>query len=156
MKQNLLCGLLAVAFLTLTGSPAMAQGRGFGIGVILGEPSGIALKEWVGPTTAFDGAVAWSFRNEAAIHLHADYLIHKFGLLKVEEGSLPIYFGIGARLKLGEDASLAVRVPVGVDYLFAHDPLDIFLELVPMLVLTPSTEAQVSGGLGIRYFFGQK
>ncbi|UCH66063.1 MAG: hypothetical protein JSW63_02715, partial [Ignavibacterium sp.] len=66
----------------------------------------------------------------------------------------PIYYGIGARLKFGEeDTKLAVRIPVGAAYLFEDAPVDIFLEVVPMLELIPKTKFQFNAALGARYFF---
>jgi len=48
---------------------------------------------------------------------------------------------------------VGVRIPVGINYIFAKAPLDIFLEIVPMLELVPRTEFNLNGGIGIRYFF---
>jgi len=48
---------------------------------------------------------------------------------------------------------LAVRIPVGIDYLFSDAPVDIFLEVVPMLDLIPKTKFQFNAALGARYFF---
>ena len=38
-----------------------AQEKDFGVGAILGEPTGVSLKKWLGARTAIDGALAWSF-----------------------------------------------------------------------------------------------
>ena len=42
-------------------SRAFSQSSGFGIGVIIGEPTGISLKHWMSQTTALDAGVAWGF-----------------------------------------------------------------------------------------------
>ncbi|KPK98018.1 MAG: hypothetical protein AMJ90_10080, partial [candidate division Zixibacteria bacterium SM23_73_2] len=55
-----------------------AQEDGFGLGVIVGEPTGICGKLWTSGRTAVDGAVAWSFEGESSVHLHADFLYHDF------------------------------------------------------------------------------
>ena len=158
-----------MAALTLC-RPAMAQDKGFGLGVILGEPTGISGKVWVGPNTAFDGAVAWSFGYHSAFHAHLDYLYHNFNLFRVEEGKLALYYGIGGRFKADGDHSdadknhghvhrdhshVGVRVPVGLDYLVEGVPLDIFVEVAPIVELVPDTDISLNGGIGIRYFFGQ-
>jgi hypothetical protein len=130
-----------------------AQGDGFGVGIILGEPTGLSAKFWLTDKTAVDGAIAWSMWNESAIHIHADFLVHSFNLINVSQGQLPIYFGIGPRIKLAHDPWFGVRIPIGLDYLFGSAPLDVFFELVPILDLVPGTYFHFNGAIGIRYFF---
>jgi hypothetical protein len=84
---------------------------------------------------------------------HADYLFHNFNLIKVEKGRLPVYYGIGASVVLASSVGAGIRVPVGLEYIFANAPFDIFLEVVPMLAVVPSTSFGVNAGLGARYFF---
>jgi hypothetical protein len=164
MSKSIIIVILAACLLC---SAAFAQKTGFGLGIIIGEPTGITGKCWLSGKSAIDGAVAWSFDGEN-LHLHADYLIHKFDLIKVAKGSLPLYFGVGVRVRFDEDDHhfddhdhdnhhhhdrIGVRIPVGLDYLFAHDPVDIFFEIVPILDLTPDTEFGFNAAIGFRYFF---
>jgi hypothetical protein len=142
---------LALA-LGLCGS-TFAQARGFGLGVILGEPTGINFKAWTGYKTAFVGAAAWSFGHEDSLHVHLDYIVHNFRLLKLENGHLPVYYGIGVRIKTGNDVRFGVRVPLGINYMFEKAPLDIFVEIAPIFDLTPKTDLFFNGGIGIRYYF---
>ncbi len=72
MKKIQLCPII----LLLLASSAMAQDRGFGLGVILGEPTGLSGKYWTSSTNAIDGGLAWSFRHAGFFHVHADYLWH--------------------------------------------------------------------------------
>jgi hypothetical protein len=88
-----------------------------------------------------------------ALHVHADFLVHSFNLINVSQGQLPLYFGIGARLKLSEDPLVGVRVPFGLAYLFGSAPLDVFLELVPILDLVPGTYFHFNSAIGVRYYF---
>jgi hypothetical protein len=131
----------------------LAQDQDFGLGFMIGEPTGISFKKWTGSTTAIDGAVAWSFRGEDSLHLHVDYLVHRFDLIKVQKGRLPVYFGLGARLNLQDPTTFGVRIPVGVCYLFEDASLDVFFELVPTFDLAPDTHFEISGAIGIRYYF---
>ena len=41
----------------------------------------------------------------------------------------------------------------GLDYLFATKPLDIVLEIVPVLDIVPDVNLGINGAIGIRYFF---
>jgi hypothetical protein len=150
---------IVVLLVGLTTGVAEAQSRGFGLGLIIGEPTGVSAKLWQSRTTALDFAAAWSFTDEAAFHLHADYLFHNFKLIHVDRGQLPVYYGIGLRVKLSDeekhdDTSLGLRIPVGLDYLFAAGtPLDVFIEVVPILDLVPNTDVTLNASLGLRYWF---
>ena len=149
VKLSMSCLVIIV----LCVSNVYAQESGFGLGIILGEPTGLSCKIWTTSTTAVDAAAAWSFADESALHLHADYLFHNFSLIDVERGLVPLYFGIGGRIKLEDDSKVGVRIPVGIGYFFEGAPLDFFLELVPILDLAPDTEFEFNGALGLRYFF---
>ena len=156
-KESLTMGrslvILMVGTLFLCGS-AVAQDSGFGLGIVLGEPTGLSCKKWYGSTTAIDGAIAWSSGKHNVLHLHGDYLIHNFNLFKLEKDKLPLYYGIGGKIKIIDGESrIGVRIPLGINYIFEKVPLDIFLEFVPLLDLVPGTNFRLKGAVGIRYYF---
>ncbi len=141
--------ILMLVFI-ITFSTTYGQGK-FGLGIILGEPTGISAKLWITGTTAIDGAVAWSFANESAFHIHADFLIHNFGVF---DKVVILYYGIGGRIKFRKDETrLGVRIPVGVAYDIPSTSIDLFLEIVPLLNLNPSTSFTLNGALGGRFHF---
>src|SRR5262245_52081899 len=147
------CRKLSLLFFILfLAATARAQERGFGLGVILGEPSGISGKSWLSKKTALAGAVAWSLEKDEALHIHLDHLFHDFDSMPVEQGTLALYYGFGGRIKFANESTISVRIPIGMNYLFASAPMDLFLEIVPMLDLIPRTEFNLNGGVGIRYF----
>jgi hypothetical protein len=129
-----------------------AQDSGFGLGIIIGEPTGVSLKSWVRQKHAIEAGIAWSLTNDW-FHIHVDYLIHNFELIDVNKGQLPFYFGFGANLGIGNNFNLGARVPVGLSYLFDGAPLDVFVEVVPALQLINQIQFQMYGGIGIRYWF---
>ncbi len=143
---------LLLAFIAV---PLAAQDRGFGAGVIVGEPTGLSIKNWLTPTTAIDGAAAWSFEGRDSFHVHASYLIHNFNLITVDEGRASVYYGIGARARFREGMSTraGVRVPVGLAYEFQQAPFELFAEVAPILDLSPSTDFSLNGAIGLRYYF---
>ena len=124
-----------------------------GIGVILGEPTGLSAKLW--NNTAFDLGVAWSFSGNGHFHIHGDYLFHRFGIFDVSKGALPLYFGVGARMLFRDEAddNIGVRFPIGIEYYFDDLPLAVFVEIVPILDLAPSSDFDINGGLGGRFYF---
>ena len=120
------------------------------IGVILGEPTGLSLKSWTSDNSAFDLAAAWSFSENGSIHLHGDYLRHNW--LNPDAGSLALYYGLGARVKLADDARLGARIPVGLQYLVPDTRLSAFFEVAPLFDVVPETKFNVNGGIGLRIF----
>jgi len=148
MRKIFLIGILLLAFSVSSN----AQEKGWGAGIIIGNPTGLSAKLWTGGNNAFQFGLAWSFSGNSSLLLQADYLWH-FSGIAVSEGKLPIYAGAGIRLKFNDDLGLGIRIPVGLDYMFANTPLDIFLEVVPVVKLTPSTGFDVDAGVGIRYWF---
>jgi hypothetical protein len=139
-----------VAFLCASTS---AQNKHFGVGIIVGEPTGVSFKYWTSSTTALDAALAWSFIDGGAFHIHADYIFHNFNLIRISEGKLPFYYGIGGRIKTANKVQIGVRVPLGLAYMFNTAPVDIFLEVVPILDLAPKTDFRINAAIGARYFF---
>lgn len=126
-----------------------------GVGIIAGEPTGLSAKLWAGNSNAFAAGLAWSFSGDSQLHIHTDYLFHNFSLINVEQGSLALHYGVGGRLQLREDddSKLGVRFPVGLSYFLADNPLELFVEIVPVLDLAPDSEFSGNGGLGVRYYF---
>ncbi len=151
-----LAGSLGAQDNVITKPRPVVQNKGFGLGIIAGEPTGPCFKWWLGSKSAIDGAVAWSFDKKGSLHIHADYLLHNFSLIKVNKGRLPFYYGLGGRIKFGhddDDDRLGVRIPLGLEYLFDGAPPGIFIELVPILDLVPKTEIEYNAAIGIRYYF---
>jgi hypothetical protein len=154
MKKILL--LTAVIIFTVA-SVSLSQPKGFGIGIIAGEPTGLSFKSWMNSTSAIDAGLGWSFVKEGSLHIHADYL-HHFGGIDVSSGNWPFYIGVGGRIKIknndhsDSDTRIGVRVPVGITYIPASTPLDVFLEVVPILDLAPESSLEFNAAIGIRYY----
>jgi hypothetical protein len=164
---------IVLALLVMVGL-ASAKGGNFGLGIMIGEPTGLSAKIWLNQKSAVDFGLAWSMNGDGAAHLHGDYLMHYFKLIHVERGRLPLYYGIGARVLIYGDRGhyyyyengnyydryhrknnifFGLRIPVGLDYIFEGNNVDIFLEIAPVLDLIPSTDLDFNGGIGVRYFF---
>jgi hypothetical protein len=145
--------ILCLIFSTNSATAQSKDGK-LGVGLMIGEPTGISLKYWQSQRNAIDGGIAWSLGQYDALHLHADYLWHSYTVFDdVEEGELPVYYGIGGRLVLTDnDSVLGLRVPVGMNYLFEEAPVGLFLELAPTLNLAPSTDFDIGGALGVRIY----
>jgi hypothetical protein len=165
MKKTLVTLLVCVAVLS-----AKAQESGFGLGIMLGEPTGLSAKVWTGGDNALAFGLAWGGLGRGGyFHAHGDYLFHNFNVINVSKGKMALHYGPGIRLRTwgsgrywnngryyearGGYTRLGVRFPVGLTYLFSGAPVDIFLEAAPALDLTPSTSFDVDAALGFRYYF---
>ncbi|MEX0686887.1 MAG: hypothetical protein WD267_04850 [Balneolales bacterium] len=150
---------LIILLLGFNSNCAVAQdSRGtFGFGAMAGQPTGGTIKLWFNPRNALDGSFGWSLFEEEDdnVYLHLSYLRHKYNDINVARGLMPYYFGLGGFSRLGDNPISGVRIPFGLTYLFENDPLEIFVEVAPMIELTPSVVARGSYGLGIRYYPGQ-
>jgi hypothetical protein len=148
--------VVAGLLICLSANQTAAQRRGVGLGVIIGEPTGISLKSWLSSSTALAMAAAWSFSDYEAFQVHLDYVLHHPRLV---EPNFPFYYGIGGRLKLHDthadknDAHFGVRIPLGLTYLFRDVPLDMFIEVVPILDLVPDTDVTLNAAVGMRFYF---
>ncbi len=143
-----------------------AQQYTFGLGFIVGEPTGISAKLWTTPTTAFDFGLGLSlgtdrisnydgiYNGGTRLHFHMDHLWHSLDAISAGE-RFPLYYGIGGRINTGAgyNSSLAIRGVVGVAWMPIETPIDLFLELVPSLQVTSSTGLTVDAGIGMRYYF---
>ena len=156
------CKIVLTVLIGLISTSAFAQDR-LGIGLIVGEPTGLSVKYWLDEEHAIDGAAAWSFWDEDGFQLHADYLWHNFDLLGSAAAcdTLPVYYGVGARLKFWDDngkhdddghTAFGIRVPVGISYLFDNAPFDVFAEIVPILDFAPDIDLDLNIAVGLRFY----
>ncbi len=148
--------------LLVAGGRTFAQPGGeLGVGIILDEPTGITVHRWLDGDTSIDAAFAWSTSGRDTFHFHADYLLHRHDLVRIPElsGRFSAYYGVGGKIKFNDDDTknsddvIGVRIPIGINYLFAELPIDLFVEVVPLLVLSPDSDVQLKAALGARYYF---
>ncbi len=146
--------LLAVLLLCFMISNTQAQKEGFGIGIMIGEPTGINGKYWLTQTTAVDGGIAYSFAKEhTAVSLHADYLYHINDVIE-SRYAIPFYYGFGFRMRFvdGDENSFGARGVAGLVFQSDKIPIDLFFEFVPVFNLFPSTSLGLDLAIGGRYY----
>ena len=154
MRKIIFC--LALAIIVAHGT-VLSQEKGFGVGFVTGQPTGISTKIWTGPANALQFSLAW--RNENGwfgnrVSLSGDYLWHSFDAIR-SEYRFPVYYGVGGMLTTGGDErdNLGIRGVVGIGFLPRTVPIDVFMQIVPVFVISPDTHIDVDAGLGLRFFF---
>jgi hypothetical protein len=151
--------IITVALILVLAVMASAQVRDFGLGLIIGEPTGLSAKWNFSPPSAIDFHLAWSFLG-GGFAGGADYLFH-FGWL---DSPWRPYLGVGGRVAVhegkdnGEDLDKAGihvsgRGLIGVEYLFLEGHMGVSGELGLGLYFIPAVGFDVSGGLALRYYF---
>ncbi|MGQ0644219.1 MAG: hypothetical protein ACT4O3_01860 [Elusimicrobiota bacterium] len=146
--------LIPILMLPVSASAATKYKAGdIGVGIILGSPTGLSGKYWLGTTTAIDAALGFG-----DLSLHGDYLWHIADLFpQPKQGKLPAYWGVGARIKdKKDDTEFGIRGVGGMAYWFPRHPVELFLELVPVFEITPDAGLGLDVGLGVRYYFTQR
>jgi hypothetical protein len=154
--------LIIVVMIAATCS-ARTQGK-FGVGVIIGEPTGVAWKYRISGVNALDGAIGLSPGDR--VRFHVDYLWEKHSF---EEEHLLLHYGAGAVVGAGgsqylgfgrgdtyvlvqKDLGFAVRGVVGLTYEIPRSPFDAFLEIAPLLILTPDSGMGIDAAVGVRVY----
>ncbi|MCP4447357.1 MAG: hypothetical protein GY811_18715 [Myxococcales bacterium] len=163
IRALLLLSLLALMAMELAPRSAHAEEKGvFGVGLIVGEPTGLSLKYYQGDDTAIDGAIGGAFLGKG-LQVHADYLWHPWMLENKPSFALPAYVGVGGRILDrnggGGDEDhfrLGARFVGGVLFDFREVPLDVFVEVAG--VADYRTKGSPFGidinlGAGVRYYF---
>jgi len=144
--------IMIILGLALSSNTALALDNEFSFGIATGTDSGLTIKYWTSDTHALDFFAEWDTSSSKYI-FQADYLTHDFKIFDVETGSLPFYYGVGARVesKKGSSTKTGLRIPLGISYLMETAPIDFFGEFGPRIDLTPETDFELDIMLGIRY-----
>jgi hypothetical protein len=133
-----------------------------GIGIILGEPTGITAKLYLKDDQAIQAAIGSAFIG-GGLQLHTDYVFHPYILQTRPSFVLPVYFGPGVRLidytNGRDDSSFAIgaRLVGGLLFDFKNVPLDAFVEVAGVLEYEfkdgRGGAIRLNAGAGVRYYF---
>ena len=148
----LLCAGLAPG--VVAAESAFKPEEGFGVGFVLGKPSGLSGSlPMNGGTRAINAVLGYALGQGAAMFTQADYVFVRSNLFDIEHGKLSLYYGPGAFAVLSAHSAVGIRFVGGVDYRFEGVPLQAFLEVGPDIAVVPNISATAGGGLGLRYYF---
>jgi hypothetical protein len=139
------------------------SGKNFGLGLIIGDPTGLTLKGFLTRETAIDGAVGIGLLGGDDLHVHADFLWH-FPIQHWDSAALDLYLGVGPELGFHHhphhpppdddhhDVFLGARAPFGLAVMF-NAPFDVFLEVAAGLWLIQDVRFHLDAAIGGRYWF---
>lgn len=128
----------------------------FGIGLMIGIPTGLTGKYWLDTTRAIDATIALTGSETT---LQATWLWHKAAPFKLQSYDLDWYYGLGARLRTDkdkrndEDMELGPRAPIGLRHQLQDPKVELFAEAAMIFDLIEESDLDFAGGIGARYFF---
>jgi hypothetical protein len=163
-----------VSLTAVAAQAAPAASQDFGIGFVLGNPSGLSAKLPAGGINAFhfilayDQGRGWGNRGwdgercgpnynnndcDGRLYVGGDYVWYNYNAIPVSKGRLPLFYGPGVWVSTADNTSVGIRFALGLEYQFATAPFDIFFEIAPGVRVIPNTQGYVSSGLGARFYF---
>ncbi len=128
----------------------------FGLGVMIGVPSGLTGKYWLDRINAVSAGVSWSIVDESFFaFVDWNYEIRiDIDIAEIKDvGHVFFYPGVGIFTGIGKRGNVGVKIPLGADFSFIKVPLNLFLEISPAVGLIPETSPKLFGFIGARYLF---
>lgn len=141
-------------------------GKEFGFGLILGEPSGGTVKLWLNKVNALTANIGASYFGSPRIGV--DYLWH---FNAFNSRIVNLYAGPGVALGIGSgkgfwykenngkfyvresgETGVAVRAMLGLNIVPSNTPIEIFVELGPLIGITPDFGSAFDAAIGIRFY----
>ena len=121
---------------------ASAQRDGLGVGIVVGDPTGLSLKKFLSGNGALQAGMTWSRSgtnlgipisgsSTSFFYLQLDYIYHVY-LTSGRTGlQIPFYIGLGGFNIFRESPIGGLRLPLGLALHLGSLPLDIFFEVTP-------------------------
>jgi len=138
---------------------------GFGVGGVVGTPSGLALS-WR-PDTKQAVQVATGFSSQKArFAMNVDYVRTVWAFFSKDQSwIMPLYVGGGARIRTADEeldppaptqTGMGVRLPVGLRVYPEDIRLDLFAEVGPALHIASEISYTFDFAVGVRLWAGGK
>lgn len=161
-------GVFAAVLTSATEASAQVGERGhnFGLGLAVGYPHvGLGLNAFLGAQSLqVDIAFRYydRYNNSGGLFVRGDYLFYPATLVNGGAAALKFYVGPGLNLGLGlgrgSGFSFGIELPVGLTVQLHRVPIDLALEVVPVLQLLDAGVVGpdyfgIGGAFHVRYYF---
>ena len=151
------CASLVV--FTAVGAAAPAAARAdLGVGVFVGQPTGLDVKIGLERRTALDVVIGWDRLDDGRVdYAHATFLAN-LGVARGRSVLVPFRIGVGVAAydgagAFGDEVNLAVRAPIELGLRFRRTPIELYGELAIKLTLVDGDDVDGDGGVGVRVYF---
>jgi len=137
--------------------PNLARADALGLGLIIGDTTGISMKYYLHRHLALDAALGapWGYAVGPGVALHGD-VMYTAEMVKVRKGKLFFHLGGGVGMAFGsapDDFEMGLRFTTGAEYFFHQSPFSVFGELVPVLIFVSPGGMRLHAAFGGRYYF---
>ncbi len=162
MQRTLSLPILAavvVVGILATARPARAE---VGVGVFVGQPTGLGVKLDLARRSALDLVVGWDdFDDGRDGYVHVTYLV-SLGVARGRSVLVPFRVGVGGVVyggpgDFGDEVNLGVRAPFQLGLRFRRSPVELYGELALKLTLLDDgrndDDVDLDGGVGLRIYF---
>jgi hypothetical protein len=139
----------------LAGTAQADPQNGIGIGIFIGEPTGLDIKIGLERRSALDIVLgATSFENGRVSYGHLTYLV-RVAMGRGESVTVPLRLGIGGAVigATEEDVTFAARLPLQLGLRFRRTPIEIYGEVAFVLYFVDPIDTGIDGGVGLRVYF---
>ena len=152
--------LVLVCFCMIQTHDSWAQTKNWGIGLRLGDPTGVTAKKYMGASNALELALGSDYRG-GGLEFLAHYLFH----FPINDApGLDWYYGFGVQIEddhlddrdRGRDdqTEFGADGVIGLEFTFAQDRLSAFMEGILFLELVDDPfDLELDAGIGLRYNF---
>ncbi len=132
---------------------SLAQSHGLGLGLMIGEPTGISCKGWVTNSGAIQLDIGYSsLSSTQGTALSAEYVWHSHVFRSHEY--FPLFYGLGGIFGVSSGTNImGARGILGIAWWPHRSSLDVFFQLVPTYYFKPASQFEFDFGFGVRYFF---
>ena len=142
-------------FLAMYSNEAVAQPRSgsLGIGLQIGDPSGISIRKYTSGSMSPDFLAAWDLDDFFFLNIHG---LFERGVSETDRRARLFYgpggfFGIRDRPR-DEDDDVVIGISGTVGLAYFIDRFEIYVRLTPRLSVIPDTDGDVGGGIGFRFY----
>ena len=146
-------------FLMLSLVTASAGATDSGLGVVIGDPTGVSLRVGLEERHSLETAFAFSSGTYEGLHFHGTYLWDNARRIQLQKNALEMYYGLGLRVisinkgRYDGEVALGPRTPIGLLYKINNPNIEIFGEISATLDLSPRTDVDLDAGIGFRVRF---
>lgn len=145
--------IILVGLVTAQDAEAQRAPGSVGVGLQLGEPSGLSVKVYNPQSVSYDFLAAYDLNEFFYVNGHGTYEAHLGS-----SSNAHAFFGPGAFLGVrdnegdaDDDVEAGLSATAGLSYVISR--VELYARVTPRLALTPATEGDLGGGFGIRYYF---
>lgn len=151
-RPLLLTSAVALTLVAASPSPARAD---IGVGLFVGEPTGVTVKIGLERRTALELLGGWNTWDDGrGAYGHITFLAQLFAA-RGSSVIVPFRLGIGGAVYDAgpDDIGVAARAPLQIAFVFTGAPVELYGELALRLQAVPDGDVDLDGGLGFRIYF---